>query len=142
MKGAETDETEPHCKASFVCKHVAQGGGRGRDRRKEEKEKKGNEGVPSYDASVQGHTKRKREGFPAMTKASRDTQARRKGKEKSVDTNAPCCCKMNSKKQQSVRIPVTPRGTHTRFGRWGHRGLMTLVSMCFEDDVTGAHAIA
>ena len=88
MKGAETDETEPHCKASFVCKHVAQGGGRGRDRRKEEKEKKGNEGVPSYDASVQGHTKRKREGFPAMTKASRDTQARRKGKEKSVDTNA------------------------------------------------------
>ena len=33
------------------------------------------EGVPSYDACVQGH-----EGFPAMTKASRDTQGGRKVK--------------------------------------------------------------
>ena len=41
------------------------------------KERKGKEGVLSYDTSVQGHTKRK-EGFPAMTKASRDTQTRRR----------------------------------------------------------------
>ena len=48
----------------------------GRERRKEGE----NDGVPSYDTSVQGHTKRGRKGLPAMTKASRDTQARRKGK--------------------------------------------------------------
>ena len=43
----------------------------------QKKERQGKEGVPSYDTSVQGHTKRK-EGFPAMTKASRDTQTRRR----------------------------------------------------------------
>ena len=41
-----------------------------------------NDGVPNYDTSALGHTKRGRKGFPAMTKATRDTQARRKGKER------------------------------------------------------------
>ena len=44
----------------------------GREKRKE----------GDYDTSVQGPAKRRRKGFPAMTKASRDTQARRKGKER------------------------------------------------------------
>ena len=65
-------------------------GGRSRERREEEEEeeeeeeRKGEEGVPSYDTSVQGHTKRK-EGFPAMTKARRERKGRRKerkGKER------------------------------------------------------------
>ena len=47
-------------------------GGVGREKRKER----------DCDTSVQGPTKRGRKGFPAMTKASRDTQARRKGKER------------------------------------------------------------
>ena len=56
---------------------------RGRERReKRRRNRKGNEGVPSYNISVQGHTKRGREGFPAITKASRDTQARKKREEK------------------------------------------------------------
>ena len=53
-----------------------------RDRGREEREGGENDGVPSYDTSVQGHTKKGRKGFPAMTKASRDTEARRKGKER------------------------------------------------------------
>ena len=37
-------------------------GGRGRERReKEREERKGQEGVPSYDTSIQGHTKRREE---------------------------------------------------------------------------------
>ena len=69
------DEKEPNeegqpsaCVASkFACKHAArkmkEGGGA-----REEKEKEGEKeaGVPSYDTSVQGHTKK--EGLPAMTK--------------------------------------------------------------------------
>ena len=51
--------------------------GRGRERREERKDKKGNNGISSYDTTVQGHTKRRREGFPAMTKASRVTHARK-----------------------------------------------------------------
>ena len=47
----------------------------GRGRKKREGKKEGNKGAPSYDTSVQGHTKK--EGLPAMTKASRDTQGRR-----------------------------------------------------------------
>ena len=72
----------------------AREGGVGREEKKEKEGRKGKEGVPSYGASVQGHTKR-REGFPAMTKASRDTQIRRReskgrrkkreGKEKEED---------------------------------------------------------
>ena len=58
-------------------------GREGRERReKRKRHRKGNDGVPTYDASVQGHTKRRREGFPAMTEASRDTQARKKGEER------------------------------------------------------------
>ena len=57
----------------------AREGGVGREERKEKEEWKGKEGVPSYDASVQGHTKR---GSPAMTKASRDSQEGEERKEK------------------------------------------------------------
>ena len=41
---------------------------------REGKEEGEDDGVPSYDASVQGHTKKGRKGFPAMTKASNDTR--------------------------------------------------------------------
>ena len=71
------------------CK-VLKEGGVGREEKKETEERKGKEGVPSYDTSVQGHTKRK-EGFPAMTKASRDTQTRRrerKGRRKEREREA------------------------------------------------------
>ena len=65
----------PRLSVSTLCTRK---GGVGREERQEGE----NDGVPSYDSSVQGHTKRGRKGFPAMTKASRDTQARRKGKER------------------------------------------------------------
>ena len=48
----------------------------GRGRKKREGKKEGNKGAPSYDTSVQGHTRK--EGLPAMTKASRDIQERKK----------------------------------------------------------------
>ena len=65
----------PRLSVSTLCTRK---GGVGREERQEGE----NDGVPSYDSSVQGHTKRGRKGFPAMTKASRDTQARRKGEGK------------------------------------------------------------
>ena len=54
-----------------------EGGGGGRKR---EGKKEGNKGAPSYDTSVQGHTKK--EGLPAMTKASRKRvkRGKREGK--------------------------------------------------------------
>ena len=64
---------------SGITLRSRQEGGLGREEKKEKEGGKGKEGVPSYNTSVQGHTKRRREGFPAMTNMSRDTQARRKG---------------------------------------------------------------
>ena len=64
-------------KPCFACRYAAREKGRGKGRKKREGEKGRNECVPSYDSSVQGHTKK--EGLPAMAKPSRDTQAR-KGK--------------------------------------------------------------
>ena len=81
MKGAKptTDQTSLKTVAAalFACRHAAREKGGGKGRKKREGEKGRSEGVPSYDSSVQGHTKK--EGLPAMTKASSDTQAR-KGK--------------------------------------------------------------
>ena len=53
MKGTETDESKPHCVKPRL--YVAREGGRGRERCKERKRER----VPSYDTSVQGHTKRR-----------------------------------------------------------------------------------
>ena len=63
----------------FVNTPRARKGRRGRDREEEKRRRKEeSKGAPSYDTSVQGHTKK--EGLPARTKASRDTQGRRKVK--------------------------------------------------------------
>ena len=106
---------------------------RGRERReKEREERKGEEGVASYDTSVQGHTKRREgEGFPATTKASRDTQARRRerkgrrkereGKEKEEDR----CSQLRT----SVQTHTSERGEpkyyiqeHPKRTKKGERG--------------------
>ena len=82
MKGepnerGQTDDSpnlieKPVAKAQFACKYAARKEGGGR--RKREGGREGSKGVPSYGTSVQGHTKK--EGLPAMTKASRDAQGR------------------------------------------------------------------
>ena len=66
--------------ALFACRHATREKGGGGRRKKREGEKGRNEGVPSDDPSIQGHTKK--EGLPAMTKASSDAQGRRKGEKK------------------------------------------------------------
>ena len=102
MKGTEADETKPHfiedlSQASFVCKHVAREGGRGRERRKERKGKKKKRRcsqlrhkrprthqeekrrVSSYDESIQGHPNKQER------KERKEKKREREGKEKGVD---------------------------------------------------------
>ena len=92
---------------------------RGREEKKETEERKGKEGVPSYDTSVQGHAKRRREGFPAMTKASRDTQKKkeegeRKKKKKEREKEREREGKEKRKKRRKQVFPATRKrpGTH------------------------------
>ena len=106
-----------------------QEGGKGEKRRKKE-ERKGKEGVPSYGTSVKGHTKRKREGFPAMTKASRDTQKKKEEgrgrEEKDRKQVFPATRKRPRTHQGEVYLSVTFRNTpkkeERRRGGVGRKG--------------------
>ena len=94
------------CDLPLVASHSkVSTGGRGRERREERKEeRKGKECVPSYDTSVQQHTKRGREGFPAMTNASRDTQKKKEEGERKKNENR--CSQLRA----SVQGHTTDRG--------------------------------
>ena len=107
MKGTGTHETKPHlktcCKASFVCKHLAHEGGKGRERRENRKVKESKRRcsqlghkrprahqekkrrVPSYDESFQGHPsekERKKGEEKKERKREREREREREEREK------------------------------------------------------------
>ena len=75
MERGQTDD-----RPNLIKKPVAKPGLLVSTPRAREEGKKGDEGAPGYDTSVQGHIKK--EELPAITKASRDTQGGRKGKKR------------------------------------------------------------
>ena len=75
---------KPVAEALFACRHAAREKGEGKAEEEKRRRKEETKVFPATTQASKGTPKK--EELPAMTKASRDTRGRRKGKERKKDT--------------------------------------------------------